>query len=387
MFCLSKSAKVTLVLLLGILLAACAPAQPTVAPEASATPEARPSEASATSEPQPSGGEVLIAFAYTGSATDLGWTYAHDQARLAIEEEFPNVKTEYAEFVPYSEEASRTFEQFIADGAKMIIATTEFDEFLYKVAEAHPDVAFLEVDGAKQSDNVISVFVESGMPYYLVGVAAGLLTESNRLGFVTSFPMPINYTAVNAFQMGAQSVNPDVTTHVVLINSWYDPPSHRQAAEALVNDGADFVMSNLDDAASVQVAEERGVWVGDSFSDRPEFGPDAYTTSVLFLWDPVYKAEIKAFLEGTWEGNRSEIWPLGVGSDLSPWGEKVPQDVIDQVEEVRQQMLNQGFNPFVGPLYDSKGVVRVAEGEELSAEFRRREWNWPVQGVVGMDEE
>jgi basic membrane protein A len=386
MFRQSKSAKVTIVLLLSILLAACTPAQPTTPPEASPQPTVPP-EASATREPEPSDESVLIAFAYTGSATDLGWTYAHDQARLAVEEAFPNVETVYAEFVPYSEEASRTFEQFVADGAKMIVATSEFDEFLYKVAEAHPDVVFLEVDAAKQYDNVISVFVDVGMPYYLVGMAAGLLTESNQLGFVTSFPMPISYTAVNAFQMGAQSVNPDVTTHVLLINSWYDPPAHRQAAEALVDDGADFIISNLDDAASIQVAEERGVWAGDSFADRPEFGPNAYTSSVLFLWKPVYVSEVGAFLEGTWEGNRSETWPLGVGTDLGPWGEKVPQEVIDKVEQVRQQMLNEGFNPFVGPLHDSKGELRVAEGEELSAEFRRREWNWPVEGVLGMDEE
>ncbi len=371
MFRQPKSAKLTLVLLFGILLAACAPAQPTAPPEAPATP---PPE-----EP------VLIAFAYSGSATDYGWTYAHDQARLAVEEEFPNVETVYAEFVPYSEEASRTFEQFIADGAKMIIAGSEFDDFLYKVAEAHPDIVFVETNGSAQSDNVSSVWIDVGMADYLLGVAAGLLTESNQLGYVTSFPIAITYTQVNAFHLGAQSVNPEVTTHVVLINSWFDPPAHRQAAEALVDDGADFVMSNLDDAASIQVAEERGVWVGDSFAERPEFGPNAYTSSVLFIWNPVYISEVKSFLEGTWKGNRSEIWPVGVGTDLSGWGENVPQEVIDQVEEVRQRMLNEGFNPIAGPLYDSKGELRVAEGEELSAEFCRTEWDWAVQGVVGMD--
>ena len=386
----SNIGRIAFVVLLVLLVAACGSAEPTAAP--TAVPQVEPTaepvvEPMAEPEAEVSGEPVKIAFTYSGSASDLGWTYAHDQGRLAVEEAFPNVETVYAEFVPYSEEASRTIEQFIADGAKMVFATSDLGEFLYDVSAAHPEITFVEGNGYAQFDNLSCYWIDLGMTDYLLGVAAGLLTESNELGFVTSFPIPINYTDVNAFTLGAQSVNPDVTTHVVMINSWFDPPAHRQAAEALADDGVDFIFSNLDDASAIQVAEERGVWVGDSFVSRPEFGPNAYSNSVLFLWSPVYVSEVEAFLDGTWEGNRVDIWPYGIGTDLGEWGQNVPQEVRDQVEEVRQKMLNEGFDPFVGPITDSKGELRVVEGEGVDAEFRRSGWDWAVQGVEGMDEE
>jgi basic membrane protein A len=381
----SSFAKLTFVLLTLVVVAGCGQAQPTAVPTAAPTtqPTAEPT-AQTQAQPTQAADKTLIAFAFSSVVSDNGWTYVHNQGRLAAEAALPQITTKYVEMVPYSEEASRTFEQFIADGAKMIIVAAEYGEFIYKVAAAHPDIPFLEANGATQSANVSSYYFEHTRVDYLLGVAAGLLTKSNKIGFITSFPIPINYAEANAFLMGARSVNPNVTENVVTINAWFDPQAHRQAAEALVDSGVDFLFANLDDTSSVEVAGQRGVWVASAWTERQDFAPETYVNTLLVDWGPFYTSEIQAALDGTWQGNRSVILPLGGGIDLGQWGQKVPQDVRDQVEAVRQKMLNEGFNPFVGPINDATGQQRIPPGEELTPEYRRTQWDWAVEGVVGL---
>jgi basic membrane protein A len=382
----SNVVRAVFVVLLVVLIAGCGQPQPTVTSqvEPTAAPTSQPTAQPVAEE---SNGPMLVAFGYSSVKTDNGWTYVHDQGRLALEKALPNVKTTYVEMLPYSEEASRTLEQFIKDGAKFIIVAAEYGEYVYKVAEDYPDIPFLEANGHAQSDNVSSYYFEHTMVDYLLGMAAGLLTKSNKIGFVTSFPVPINYAEANAFQLGAQSVNPNVTTHVVLINAWFDPQAHRQAAEALMDDGVDFVFSNLDDPSAVQAGGERGVWVASAWTDRRSYAPNQYVSGLMVDWGPFYISEVESVMAGTWKGNRSVILPLGGGLDIGPWGDNVPQGVRDSVEAVRQKMLNEGFNPFVGPLKDGKGVVRVPKGQVLTAEDRRTKWDWPLEGVIGMPEE
>lgn len=364
-----------LVVLVATVLGACAPAAP-------AEETAPPAEEETTA---PAEETVKIAFAHVGPISDEGWTWSHDQGMKAVEEAFPNVETAYVESMPFSDEASRTLEQFVADGAKMIFITSEYADFVYKVADAHPDVVFLETNGHRPTDNLVAYYVEHEDPSYLIGMAAGLLTKSNKLGYVGSFPYPSVYTSVNAFHLGARSVNPDVTTNVVLINSWFDPSAARQAAEALVDGGADFLFGIMDEAAYLEVAEERGVWAAMWNTDIRRFGPNAYVSSILLDWGPFYVSEVEAYLNGTWEGNRMVLLPLGGGVDRDEWGQNVPQEVRDQVDVVRERrMINEDYNPFVGPIYDAEGNLRVPEGEELTDEFLYKDWDWAVEGVVGM---
>jgi basic membrane lipoprotein Med (substrate-binding protein (PBP1-ABC) superfamily) len=357
-------------LIIGVGLSACAPS---VEEEPVATEE----EMVAEEEP------LFIAFAFNGTLSDEGWTWRANQGRLAVEEAYGDrVKTAYAEFVAYSEDGSRVMEQFIADGADMVIENTGYAEVLWNVVQNHPDVAFMGMNIPKY-ENEKGYYAQTQFSAYLVGVAAGLMTESNQLGYLCSFPGI--YTDVNAFQMGASSVNPDVITQVACINSWYDPPAARQASEALIGAGADFLFGIMDDPMMLVVAEENGVWAATKTTDLRRFGPESYVTSELYKWDDFYVEQVGKLLEGNWTGGDMELLPLGVGSDIDAWGKNVPQDVQDQVEAIRDRMLNEGYTPFVGPIRDSDGNVVIPEGETLTPEYCFGEWNWTIEGIVGAE--
>ncbi len=376
------------VVMLSLALVACAPATQEAPPaeeeaapaEEEAAPaeeEAAPAEEEAAEEP------VLIAFGHVGPISDEGWTWSHDQGMKAVEEAYGDrVRTAYVESMPFSEEASRTLEQFVADGAQLIFITSEYADFVYSVAEAHPEVAFLECDGHLVTDNLAWYYVNHWDPSYLIGMAAGLMTETNQLGYVGSYPVQSVYASVNSFHLGARSVNPDVTTKVVLINSWFDPAAANQAANTLIDDGADFLFGIMDEAAYLEVAEERGVWAAMWNTDMRRFGPNAYVSSIELDWGPYYVEQVGKVLDGTWEAEPT-LLPIGQGVDRDDWGQNVPPEVQEQVDAVRDQMINEGLNVFVGPIYDAEGNLRVEEGQEMTLEELYL-WEWAVEGVVGM---
>jgi basic membrane lipoprotein Med (substrate-binding protein (PBP1-ABC) superfamily) len=327
-----------------------------------------------------------LPFSSVGPVSDEGWTWSHDQGRIAVEEAFPGkVKTIMVENVPYSVEAARTFQQFCTDGAKLCYITSEMSDFLGDVAEKNPKVMFLECNGHRTpTDNIITYYIAHWDPSYLIGMAAGLLTKTNKLGYVGSFAVQAVYASVNAFQMGAASVNPKVKTQVVLINSWFDPSKAKQAAESLIDSGVDFLFGIMDEAAYLQVAEGRGVWAAMWNTDIRRFGPNAYVSSIMLDWNDFYVSEAKAILEGTWKGHRDVILPISQGVDRDVWGQNVPGEISRKVEKVRDKMIRDGYNPFVGPIYDTKGKLRVPAREELTPQYLQHKWNWPVKGTSGL---
>lgn len=373
---------ITTTLVFGLLAASCSTSAPEPASEEPATEE--PAVEEPTAEEPVEEEQVLVAFAYVGPVSDMGWTWTHDNGRKAVEAAFPGkVKTAYIENMPYSDEASRALEQFVADGAKMIIINSEYADFVTKVADKHPDVVFLECDGHRISQNHVWYYVDHWDPTYLIGMAAGLMTETNKLGYIGSYPVQSVYASANSFHLGARSVNPDVETSVVLINSWFDPAAANQAANALIDDGADFIMDIMDETAALQVEEERGVWGATWNTDQRAAAPTKYVSSVSLDWNDYYISEVDALLNGTWQGDRTVLLPLGQGVDRDLWGPNVPAEVQTQVDAVRDKMLNEGFNPFVGPIMDTKGEIRVAEGEEMD-DMQLYLWDWAVEGVTGL---
>ena len=353
-----------------------AKAEPTAAPPPTTAPE--PTKAPAAEKP------TLIAFAYVGPVSDGGWTMTHDKGRQAVEKAFPGkVKTAFIESMPYSDEASRALEQFVSDGAKMIFINSEYADFVTKVADKHPDVAFLECDGHRISKNEIWYYVNHWDPAYLIGMAAGLMTKSNKLGYIGSFPVQSVYSDANAFLLGARSVNPKATVQVVLIDSWFDPAKAAQAANALIDGGADFVFDIMDETAALQVEEKRGVWAATWNTDQRASAPTKYVSSVSLNWDDFYTSEVQAGLDGTWKGDREVLLGLGKGVDRDAWGPNVPKDVQEKVDAVREKMLKEGFSPFAGPIKDTKGQVRVPEGTTMTPDELYL-WDWAVEGVSGM---
>lgn len=328
--------------------------------------------------------KTLIGFANVGSVHDEGYTWSHDQGRLLIEEKLGDkVKTVMVDSIPYSDETSRILEQFIGDGAKMIMTNSQLGDFMTKVAERYPEIAFVEGNGGTRTDNRISFYVEHWDPTYLIGMMAGLLSKSGKMGFIGSFPIDSVYTSCNAFIMGARTVNPRATLKVVLINSWFDPSKAKQAAEALVSDGCDFLFGIMAEASYLQVAEKEGIWAAMWNTDIRRFGPNAYVSSVILDWKQFYLDEAKKLLNGTWTGNRLELLPLGEGVDRDNWGRNVPEEYQWMVDAVRDHML-MGWTPFVGPIKDKDGKVKIPAGEKLTPEYMYSKWLWSVEGVIGL---
>jgi basic membrane lipoprotein Med (substrate-binding protein (PBP1-ABC) superfamily) len=265
----------------------------------------------------------------------------------------------------------------------MIFINSEYADFVTNVAQKHPDVVFLECDGHRTADNEIWYYVNHWDPTYLIGMAAGLMTKSNKLGYIGSYPVASVYTSVNSFEMGARSVNPNAVTKVVLINSWFDPAKANQAANALIDDGADFIMDIMDETAALQVEEKRGVWGATWNTDQRAAAPTKYVSSVTLDWKDYYISEVQSFLDGTWTGNRYVILQIGKGVDRDKWGPNVPEDVQSKVDSVRSQLMNGTLNPFVGPIKDTTGTVRVQEGQKMT-DLELYNWNWAVEGVIGL---
>lgn len=325
--------------------------------------------------------KALIAFGHVGPVTDECWTWSHDQGMKAVQAEFPKVKTVMVESVPFSADATRTFRQFVAQGAQMVFITSNYGDFLYDVAKRAPDVAFLECDGRNPMDNLATYYVAHWYPSYVAGVAAGLMSKTGKLGYIASFPVPSVYSGSNAFLMGARTINPTATMQVIAINKWFDPQAATQAGSALIDSGADLLFGIMDEAGYLQVAEKRGAKAVMWNTDIRRYGPKAYVSSIVIDFKRYYVEQVRARLTGAWTPT-STILPLGGGVDIDAWGETVPESVRKQADAVRAKILA-GWSPFTGELKDNKGKIRIPAGKTMT-EPELYNWDWSVDGVVGL---
>jgi basic membrane protein A len=325
------------------------------------------------------GKTARVGFAYIGPVTDNGWTFTHDQGRKAVEAKFGSqVKTTFVENVPISAEASQTFEQ-LASSNDLVIANTEYANFLSDVAARHPDVHFLEADGHTFTNNLFAYYVAHHRPNYLLGVAGGLLSKTGKLGYVGAFPTATAFNDVNPMLLGARTVNPNATVQAVMISSFFDPQKATAATNALIDGGADFIFAVMDEPSFLQVCEKRGVWGAAWNLDIRQFGPNAYVNSYLLEWGPFYIDQTQKTIDGTWTAEKEvHLLPVNLGN----WGDKVPQDVQSKVADAKAK-IDGGFNPYTGPLTDNKGKERLPAGQELT-DLQAYSIDWAVQGVSGL---
>jgi simple sugar transport system substrate-binding protein len=335
--------------------------------------------AAATTQP------LGIAFVYLGNPGDAGWTYAHEQGVKEVEAKFGDkIKVTRVENVPESADSERVFRDLANKGNKIVVGTSfGFQDFELKVAKDFPDTVFEHATGYKKAANFATYDVRTYQSAYLAGLVAGYTTKSNTLGFVGSVPVPEVVRNINAFTMGARSVNPNVRVKVVWINSWFDPGREKQAAETLIGQGADVLIQNTDSTATMQTAEQKKVHAFGWDSDMKKFGPNAQLGACVSNWGVYYTHLVEQVMSGKWT-NEPVWWGLKEKAlDLSDIN-------TDAVSPVAQKALNQKrediasgkFNPFAGPISDQSGTVKVAAGKSLSdAELSRL--NWFVQGVDG----
>ena len=372
------------------LLAACAaPATPTKAPDA---PAAAP--ASATTAPAaasaPGTGGTAIGFIFVGPKDDYGYNQAAYLGSKAVEDKFgKNLKILRAENVPENEEAERVMENMIQQGAKIIFATSygHLDPAI-NVAKRHPDVVFVHQGGAKHTANVGAYFGTIWQPVYLSGIAAGKMSKTGKLGYIVAFPIPQTLLNINAFTLGAQSVNPKATTTVVFTANWCDPAKQTEAVKTLVAAGVDVVTQHQDCAKTIVEASERaGIMSVGYHADGSPLAPKGWLTGSQWNWGNLYSDIVQTIVDGKWVGSKYDaIYREGFKEgvvELSPFGAAVTDDVKKLINDKKQTILDGKFNPFTGPIKDQDGKVRIADGVQLDTVKLEAETTYLVQGVVG----
>ncbi|MEK4517906.1 BMP family ABC transporter substrate-binding protein [Paenibacillus sp. FSL H8-0122] len=347
--------------------------------EASAASTPAGGEAAATTEPAAK--KPTVAFVYIGPPGDGGYTYQHDQGRLYMEKEL-GIKADFVENVPESADAERIITELAQNHD--IVFTTSFGymDFTLNVAGKFPNVKFLHASGYKTADNMGTYFGKNYQASYLSGIAAGKMTKKNHLGYVGAFPISEVIYNLNAFTLGAQSVNPAVKVDVVWTNTWYDPATERQAAISLLDKGADVLLAYQDSPATLQAAAERGAFAGGNDSDMSKYAPDNYLTNPVWNWGPYYVKAVQSVMDGTWKSEQYSGDMADGMVELAPFGNKVPEDVKKLVEDAKAKIISGELEVFTGPISDNKGNVTVKDGQKLTLE-EVLGMNWLVKGVEG----
>ena len=323
-------------------------------------------------------------FVYIGPTGDHGWTYAHDQGRKLLEEQSGGkVKTTFVENVPETADAERVFRDLAQKGNKVIFGTSfGYMNQMVKVAKAFPNTVFMHATGYKTAPNLGVYDVRTYEGSYMLGVVAGKMSKSNKVGYVASIPIPEVIRNINAFTIGARSVNPNITTKVIWVNAWFDPGKEREAALAHIAQGADVLMQNTDSPAVVQTALEKGVLAFGWDSDMSKFGGKAQLAASILNWDVIYKKVVNDVEAGKWKSG--DIW-WGVKEgavNIDYFGPEVPADVKKLAEERRDGIKSGKLHPFTGPLKDQSGKEVLAAGKTFT-DPELRKINFYVEGVEG----
>jgi basic membrane protein A len=330
--------------------------------------EPKPAPVVEAPKPEP----LKIAFAYVGPVGDGGWTFAHDNARKALEAEFGDkIKTSFTENVSESADAERNFRDMVSQGNKLIFGTTfGYMEPMLKVAAEHNDVKFEHATGFKQAENMRTYDSRTYEGAYMAGVIAGKMTKSNTLGVVASIPIPEVVRNINAFTLGAQSVNPKVKTKVVWVNEWFNPPKETEAATSLINSGADVLFQNTDSPAVLKTAEEKGKRAFGWDSDMTPYGPKAHLASAVINWTPYYIQTTRDALEGKWMGGGNTWAGVKDGAiDIVSIADDVPADTKTKVDEIKAGLKDGTFVIWKGPLVDNTGKTQLKKDEVADDKF------------------
>ncbi|WP_430420337.1 BMP family ABC transporter substrate-binding protein [Methylibium petroleiphilum] len=346
-------------------------------------PAPAPAPAAATA-PAPAVEPLKAAWVYVGPVGDAGWTYAHDQGRKAVEAEYGDkVKTSFVEKVPEGADAERVIRDLAAQGNKIIFATSfGYMEPMLKVAAEFPDVKFEHATGYKTAPNMRIYDAKFYEDAYAAGVIAGSMSKSGTIGFVGSFPIPEVLRNINAYTLGAQSVNPKIKTKVVWVSTWFDPPKEGEAAQSLINGGADVLLQNTDSSAVLQTAEKNGKYAFGWDSDMSAFAPKAHLASCIVDWGGYYKKAVKDVIDGSWKTERT-VWGVKEGqNDLVKVADVVPEATKKKIDEIKAGMKAGSFEVFTGPLLSNDGKELLAQGVAADQAWKDK-IDFYVKGVEG----
>jgi len=329
--------------------------------------------------------KTKVGFIFVGPVGDGGWTYEHNQGRLALEAELGDaVETVFQESVPEGADAERAMTQMALGGADLIFTTSfGYMDPTLAVAEKFPNVKFEHATGFKRADNVSTYSARFYEGRAIQGTIAGHMTKTNKIGYIGSFPIPEVIRGINAAYIHAKKVNPDVEFSVVWAYTWFDPAKEAHAAPAMIETGPDVILHHTDSTAPQAAAEKAGnVITFGQASDMAEYAPSPRVSSIIDNWAPYYIARTKAVIDGTWES--TDTWD-GIGAGMVGIGEitdAVPADVKAEAEAMRDAIASGDYHPFTGPINKQDGSAWLADGE-IADDGALAGMGFYVEGLTG----
>jgi len=356
------------------------------------------SNSSSDTTAAPAATDLKVAVVYLGTPTDKGWTYQHEQGILDLEKNL-GITVKRVENVADNADSEKTFEQLASDGYNLIYATSfGYGAPMANVAAKHPDVCFEWATGSKflltkagggafadfpaLPANLGTYFGAAEEARYLSGMAAGKATKNNKLGYVAAFPIPEVIRGINAFTLGAQSVNPKATVQVAWTKTWFDPTVEKQAAESLLNAGVDVLGQHQDTTAAGVAAEAKGAkWAGYN-SDVKEAAPKAWLTAPTWNWGPYYTKTTKALAAGTCPADEYYGSMADGLVTLASFGDSVDAASQTAINAKAEEIKAGTFAPFTGPISDQDGKEVIASGAK-AALGDLLSMSYFVKGVIG----
>ncbi len=337
----------------------------------------------------PSGSDrpLTIGFLYVGSVEDAGYNQAAYEGSLELATRFPQARLIQRENVPETPRAEEVMERMIDHGATIIFPTS-FGHLpaALAVAARHPEVTFFHQGGLETADNLGTYFGTIWQAEYAAGQAAGYLSESDRLGFVAAFPIAQSLLTINAFELGAQSVNPDAETEVVFTGNWCEPSKQRRATRGLIARGADVIAQHEDCTKPViETAAAEGAKVIGYHYDARDVASGAWITGPVWDWGPLMSGMVGAVLDGRFDGSvydgrlRVGIEDGAVG--LARFGRAVPPTVAADIGRTMSAIGSGKLAVFDGPIRDQDGILRIRGDEPPVTELE--EVDYLVDGVIG----
>jgi len=297
---------------------------------------------------------ITAAWVYNSEVGDLGWSWAHNEGRKAVAEEYDWLETEYTEAVAPAD-SERVFEQYAQGDADIIFGCTfEYQDPMASVAEQYSDTYFEHNTGYLTMENMGRYMGRIYQPRYLAGQAAGTVTETDTLGYVAAFPIPEVIRGINAYALGAASVNDSATLKVRWTNSWFDPPTESEAANALLDEDVDVMAQHQDSPAALRAASDAGIWATGYDAPMGDIAGENYLTSPIWHWEEFYGPTIESVRDGSWE---SDAYWEGIESgicSLDDWGPEVPQEAKDTVSESRSAILDGELDVWAGSAFEGE---------------------------------
>lgn len=331
------------------------------------------------------GGRLKVGVIHMGAISDTGWEHYQAEGWRALEAEFPDqVELTVLENIAQMQDNERLFRQLSTTGHQLIFGTS-FSQYasMRKLAPTLTGSHFECCAGIEAGPNLGIFEAKHHEGTYLTGIAAGRMTQSNVLGWVGAFPVPQVISSLNAFLLGARSVNPDATLRVVWANAWVDPGRERDAVAALVAQGADVISGSPNTPVQGLTAEELGVWSVGSTGDFSAYVKKAQLVSFELNWSAAHIEAAGAVLRGEWEPTNR--WRgLGGGGfvKMTTASPELPADVATGMAAAESVIVAGDLNPYAGPLRDQDGTERVAAGAVLP-DNEIKSMTWLIEGVQG----